>query len=52
MEIFNTYTTLIKTKDGKVYDLGKLEYRPIHKHQGNTMCDECHVINAWTERIN
>lgn len=45
------YSTFIKTKDGKVYDLGKLEYTPRHNHSGNTLCDQCQVINAWTDKV-
>lgn len=42
------FTTKVKTKDNFIYDLGELEYPPKHDHKGG-MCNECQVINAWTE---
>jgi len=43
------YTTKIKTADGSISDLAKGQYPPQHKHQGNRLCPECFVVNAWTE---
>lgn len=45
------YTTKVKTNDGKVFDLGELEYPPKHQHKGGSSCDSCLVSNAWTEEI-
>ncbi len=42
------YTTYIQTEDGKIYDLGKGEYRPSHDHKKGGVCPKCNVINAWT----
>ncbi len=48
---YGLYTTMVKTQDGKIYDLGDKEYSPTHYHPGNYPCDECFVVNAWTERV-
>ena len=45
------YSTFVGTEDGKVYDLGKREYPPVHHHPGEAPCPECFVENAWTEKI-
>jgi hypothetical protein len=45
--MMRTFTTKVKTKDGTVYDLGKLEYPPQHNHKGG-LCPICEVVNAWT----
>jgi len=45
------FTTKCKTKAGKVYDLGLFKFPPKHDHARNGSCDECLVINAWTERL-
>ena len=46
-----TYTTLVETMDGRIYDLGKGEYPPTHHHPCEAPCPECLVVNAWTERF-
>jgi hypothetical protein len=43
------WTTKVKTKDGQIYDLGKLQTAPFHER--SCQCDECNVINAWTEKV-
>jgi hypothetical protein len=43
------YTTLIKTKDNEIYDMGKRKHPPAHTHPQGRMCSKCEVINAWTE---
>jgi hypothetical protein len=45
------YSTFVRTEDGKVYDLGKREYPPVHHHPGEAPCPECFVVNAYTEKI-
>lgn len=50
MEYF-TYTTLVQTEDGKIYDLGKRDFPPTHYHPGLRPCPGCFVVNAWTEKI-
>ena len=44
-----TYTTLIKTKDNGIYDMGKTKYPPAHAHPQGRMCPKCEVVNAWVE---
>jgi len=46
-----TYTTKLKTQDGKIYDLGEKQYPPRHYHPGLAPCPECFVVNAWTEKV-
>lgn len=47
------WTTKIKTQDGKVWDLGKLNFPPTHQHgkDGCGICRECLIINAYPEII-
>ena len=45
------YTTKVKTQDGRIYDLGEREYPPTHHHPGEAPCQECFVVNAWTEKV-
>lgn len=41
------FTTIVKTADGKKYDLGEHQYPPRHDHNGNRLCNQCQVINAY-----
>jgi len=47
------YTTIVRTADGKLWDLGKHDYPPTHFHDNDARghCIECLVINAWPEVI-
>lgn len=39
------HTTFVKTRDGRIYDLGLREYPPRHDDCG---CAKCAIVNAWT----
>ena len=45
-----TYTTKVKTKDGKVYNIGERQYVPYHNHPREATCPGCQVVNAWMEK--
>ena len=44
---------MVKTANGKIYDLSKHEYPPSKcpNHSEELSCDKCLVINAWPERV-
>lgn len=48
---YGIYSSFVKTQDGKIWDLGKKEYPPIHYHPGMAPCPECFVVNAWTQKV-
>ena len=45
---FIRHTTKVKTRNGKVYDLGKGQYPPADKDPKHPNPDNL-VVNAWTE---
>ncbi len=48
---YGTYTTVVRTADGKTYDLSKGEHPPsrCHEHTDAFTCEKCLVVNAYTE---
>jgi hypothetical protein len=45
------FTTKVKTRDGKIFDLGEFKFPPKHDHKGGGSCEGCLVANAYTEEI-
>ena len=43
------YTTLVKTAEGTVYNIGERERVPQHNHPREATCPGCMVVNAWME---
>ena len=48
-----TYTTIVRTANGKTYDLSKHEYPPskCSTHGDESSCEKCLVVNAYTELV-
>lgn len=45
-----TYRTVYKTDDGTVRD--RIRDHPVrHSHDGQRMCRQCRVVDAWTEPV-
>jgi hypothetical protein len=44
------YTTVIRTADGRTYDLGAGQRRPFHDHNGG-WCRACLVVSAGTVHV-